>query len=196
MSEKISRKKINEDENFISGRRRGMKLTKLKRENENRDEKIILSAIIVAIIVVSGMLIYSLLTIEEEKFSYIGILDENKTTSNYPDVVYNNTPFFLWIDIGNYEGNLNLYLVNLTLGNVNSTINKTHPSGSSAMYLKSYYCILENDHSKMIHANLSINLIANNSRLIFELWTFNLNNDKFEYMGIWAQIWINITQSS
>lgn len=171
-------------------------MTKLKRENNNQEEKIILIAIIVAIVIVSGMLIYSLLTIEEERFSYIGLLDENKTTNNYPEVVYNNTPFFLWIDIGNYEGNLNLYMINITIGNENSTINKTHPSSSSALYLKNYYCILENDHSKMIFANLSINLIANNTRLIFELWIFNLNNDIFEYMGIWTQLWVNITNSA
>ena len=168
-------------------------MTKLKRENKHREEKIILIAIVVAIIIVSGMLIYSLLTIKQEKISYIGLLDENKTTSDYPDVVYNNTPFYLWVDIGNYEGNLNLYMVNITLGDDNTIINKTSPSGSTALFLKNYIAILENEHTRMIHINLSIDLLKNNSRLIFELWTFNNIGRNFEYMGLWTQIPINIT---
>jgi uncharacterized membrane protein len=170
-------------------------MTKLKREIEHKEEKIILLAIIIAIIIVSGMLIYSLLTIKEEKFSYIGLLDENKTTSDYPDVVYNSTPFYLWVDIGNYEGNLNLYMVNITLGNVNTTINKTNPSGSTALFLKNYLAILENENTRMIQINLSINLLQNNSRLIFELWIFNSIGRNFDYMGLWTQIPINITNS-
>ena len=172
-------------------------MTKLKRKNsDNREEKIILMAIVIAIIIVSAMLIFSIVTIQEEYFSSIGLLDENKTTSDYPQVVQNNTPFYLWVDLGNYEGCINLYIVNITLGNENTTINKSQPSGNSAIFLKNYHCIVENQLTKMIYVNLSINLIVNETRLIFELWKYNSYMKNFQYLGLWCQMPINITKST
>ncbi|MHA1310986.1 MAG: DUF1616 domain-containing protein [Candidatus Helarchaeota archaeon] len=172
-------------------------MTRLKRENSDvKQEKIILSGIIIAIVIVSSMIIYSFFNAQSEHFSSIGLLDENKTTSNYPTTVKNNTPFYLWVDIGNYEGKLNLYLVNITLGNENTTINKSHPSTNTAYFIKKYLVIVENQRSRMIHVNLSINMVINNSRLIFELWKFNSVLKKFQYLGLWTQIWINITKST
>ncbi|MHA1268798.1 MAG: DUF1616 domain-containing protein [Candidatus Helarchaeota archaeon] len=165
-----------------------------KNHLERRQELFILAAIVVAIIVVSAMLIYSFFTIQVERFSYLGLLDENKTTSNYPQTVYNNTPFYLWAEVGNLEGSVNLYLINITLGNENSTINNTEPSGNSALFLKKYLVILENQQSKMVHINISINKIVNNSILIFELWIYDTAISDFQYLGIWVQLWLNITK--
>ena len=168
-------------------------MTKLKTNNsKNAESKIILAGIVIAIIVLSTMFIYSIVTLREETFSSIGLLDENKTTNNYPDNVTRNVPFYLWVDVGNYQGNVNLYLINITLGNENTTISKTAPSSSSAAFLKNYLIIVENSHTRMQLINLSINVTANKQRLIFELWVYNPAIHNFEYLGLWVQIWINI----
>ncbi len=173
-----------------------IKIKKTEKENSSEKEnRIILYSIIIAILIVSVLLITSLMVAQEEHFSSIGILDENKTTNNYPREVQNGTPFYLWAHVNNYEGNLNLYLINITLGDENTTINRDKPSGNSAILLRKYICIVEDQHSKLIFINLTVNTPKNNSRLIFELWIYDSILKDFKYMGLWAQLWINITKS-
>jgi len=42
---------------------------------------------------------------------------------------------------------------------------------------------------------LSVNRSGTNTRIIFELWSYNVPNSGFEYTGLWNQILLNVTST-
>ena len=128
------------------------------------------------------------------QYSELGILGQNQTIGGYPANVIIGKQISLYGYVRNQEGIVTFYNMVVKLGN-----NDTQVSNSTfahAPILASYFHVLGNNQSWTFPVDLSLNQSGTNQRLIFELWSYNETISAFSYMGLWNQIWINVTSTA
>jgi uncharacterized membrane protein len=131
------------------------------------------------------------LPVRDQKYSELGILGPDRTASGYPTIVPANQSFLLYGFVGNHQGNVQDYELLVKLGNQSTLV--TNSTYASAPILATYWHILRENEAWTFPINLSVDRAGNNTRIIFELWSFNAPASGFEYTGLWDQIWLNVT---
>jgi uncharacterized membrane protein len=157
----------------------------------NRQIGIFILASITMIIVIAALA--PLLPSREQRFSELGILGPDQAIKGYPTSVVANQSFLLYGLVGNHEGNVKNYQLVVKLGNQATIV--TNTTYATAPVLAAYWHILRENETWLFPMNLSVNHAANNTRIIFELWSYNVPTSGFKYTGLWNQIWLNVTSS-
>lgn len=151
-----------------------------KSGSKSSEEKIIIITILAAIVIMSGVLGWEMLTepIQNEKFSAMYILDSEKRADNYPKTVVlgTNSTFNLWVGVENQNDKTIDYSVQVRLDNGTST---KDPSTAELVDLSNK--TLANGETWEFPVTISIDQLGSN-RIIFELWVFNETN-VWEYTG-------------
>ena len=129
----------------------------------------------------------------EQHFSELGVLGPNQQIGGYPSKVIVGQPILLFGFIGNHEGSIQLDRVLVKLG-ANSTI-VSNSTAANAPIIYSYSRVLDQNQSYVFPINITLNNQGSYQRLIFELWDYNITVEGFQYTGIWAQLFINVTDS-
>lgn len=154
-------------------------------------------AVILAVSIVASVLgtVLILRPFSSEKFSAIGLLDENCKIGNYPEIAVNGTEIKLCLFVYNHLGEPAYYKVVYRIGN-----NDTLPSNltsSPAQEIKEWKVILNNDENTTFPISVPVFLNANETdkaALIFELWAYNMTIGNWEYTGLWTDLYINVTK--
>jgi uncharacterized membrane protein len=95
--------------------------------------------------------------------------------------------------VGNHEGNVENYQLIVKLGNQATIV--TNTTYANAPVLATYWHIVRESEAWLFPMNLSVNRAGNNTRIIFELWSYDVPTSGFKYTGLWNQIWLNVTST-
>jgi len=155
----------------------------------NRKTATVILASITVLIVVAALA--PLIPVRQPRYSELGILGPNQTTKGYPTSVGVNQQFLLYGFVGNHEGNVENYQMLVKLGNQSTIVsNSTY---ANAPVLATFWRIVREKETWTFPMTLSVNEVGNNTRIIFELWSYDVPASGFEYTGLWDQIWLNVT---
>jgi uncharacterized membrane protein len=129
--------------------------------------------------------------VREEKFSELGVLGPNQTIGGYPTRVVVGHSFLLYGFVGNHEGIAENYRLLVKLGNQSTPV--TNATYAVAPLLATFWRIIDSNQNWLFPMNLTISQAGVYTKLIFELWYYNLSNSSFAYKGLWNQILMNVT---
>jgi uncharacterized membrane protein len=152
---------------------------------------------IAVLVLVTGSIVMAailpLLPVREERFSELGILGPGRTVGNYPRNVKVNQSFLLYGLVENHQGAVESYRVLAKSGNRSTAI--TNNTYANAPVIATYWHILVENQTWVFPMNLTINHSGIATRLIFELWSYNVTDSAFEYTGLWNQVWLDVLTS-
>jgi hypothetical protein len=176
-----------------------IKLKSNKRKNENKedsykiDEQITIVTLIV-IMIVGAFLVsnYFLVDLNKNPFSSLGILGPDGKIGDYPKNVTLGQNFTLYLYVENKEGHIMYYQVLIKVGNATSIVNQTNYLDVPPIAVYSF--ILFNHQIEIRKITLALNMTGENIKLIFELWAYSVTQNNFKYMGIWNQLYLNVTK--
>ena len=161
--------------------------------NEMRDEeKTTIVAVLSAIIILVGLLVYvSLTPPQKEPVISLYLLDSEKKAENYPQllVLGKNNTFLLWIGVENFMGRIEYSSV---LVMVDNGTGHTNPSPLEPVYR--FEKVLLNKETWEFPITISINQTGQH-RIVFELWLFDELDNVFSYSRSWCSIWLDVIES-
>jgi len=155
------------------------------------DKEVGTVALVLVAILAIFVAIQPILPSNAEKFSELGVLGPNQTIANYPTNLTAGQSFTLYGYVGNHEGVVDYYQVMIKLGNQTTQISNT--TAALAPVIASYSQVLDNNQNWTFPIDLSINQTGANLKLIFELWSYNVTTSTFDYIGLWNQLYVNVT---
>jgi uncharacterized membrane protein len=148
------------------------------------EEKIITITVLVAIVVLSGLLVYLVLQpAQKEPFSAIYLLDSEKHTEDFPKTVIlgENSTFSLWVGVENQNDTTLDFIVWMKMDNGTETVNP-----SPANETESFERTLLDDHVWEFQVTINIDQLGSH-RIIFELWFLDEENVP-KYSGNWVSL--------
>ena len=155
----------------------------------NRQTATIILASITILIVVAALA--PLIPVRQPRYSELGILGPDQTAKGYLTSVPVNQSFLLYGFVENHEGNVENYELLVKLGNQSTAV--SNATFANAPVLATYWRIVREKETWTFPMTLSVNQVGNNTRIIFELWSYDIPASNFEYTGLWDQIWLNVT---
>ena len=146
------------------------------------EQKMIIAIILIAIVIMSGFLIHTMLTksVTPEQFSAMYVLDSEKQANNYPQTVVlgTNSTFTLWVGVENQKDETLDYSVQIKLDDGSTT-----EDPSQAEPIQVFNRTLVNGETWEFQVTINIDQPGNN-RIIFELQFYNTETDSWEYAWI------------
>ena len=149
---------------------------------------IILASITILVIIAA---LAPLIPVKEPKYSELGILGPNRTTNGYPTIVPVNQSFLLYGFVKNHEGHVEDYQLLVKVGNQTTLV--SNATYANAPVISTYWQILRENETRTFPMDLSLNQAGNDTRIIFELWSYDVPSSSYVYTGLWDQIWLNVT---
>ena len=132
-------------------------------------DKILKILLIIGIIVVSGFIIYAVLT-PKPGYWYLGILNSDKKAENYPTNAAINESITFYISVGNYLNRDFSFHIEILKGN-NDTVLGSSPSLNATSFLNSSTITLPHRGVWISSAfNVSFSQAGTNQIIIAELW--------------------------
>jgi uncharacterized membrane protein len=160
-------------------------------KNEKQFEKLVKISIIIGILVVTGFIIYYLLT-PEPGFVVLGLLNEEKKAENYPTEVKVGENVSFYVSVENYMNRDFEFRVEILLGDNDTILSSTEPAKNASSYYNTTQVTLKHNEkwiSEML--NVSFSQPGADQRIIIELWEIvNSITEKF-YNNLW--LWLNVT---
>ncbi len=145
-----------------------MELSNLKK-NYKEFENILKILLIIGIIIISGFIIYALLT-PEPGYCYLGILNSDKKAENYPTNAAVNESITFYVSVGNYLNRDFSFHIEILKGN-NDTILGSSPSLNATSFVNSSIITLPHSVDWISSAfNASFSETGTNQIIIAELW--------------------------
>jgi len=161
-------------------------LTSLKK-NYKEFDKILKILLIIGIIIISGFIIYAVLTPKPGYITF-GVLNFNKKAENYPTNATVGENITIYASVGNYLNRDSSFRIEILKGN-----NETIISPTGSLNAKSYInsSIIDLSHGeKWISSAYNVSFLdpGYNQIIIAELWETNIGpNDKY-----WAIFWLRL----
>ncbi len=145
-----------------------MEISNLKK-NYKEFENILKVLLIIGIIIISGFIIYALLT-PEPGYCYLGILNSDKKAENYPTNAAVNESITFYVSVGNYLNRDFSFHIEILKGN-NDTILGSSPSLNATSFVNSSIITLPHSVDWISSAfNASFSETGTNQIIIAELW--------------------------
>ena len=132
-------------------------------------DKILKILLIIGIIIVSGFIIYAVLT-PKPGYWYLGILNSDKKAENYPTNAAVDENITFYISVGNYLNRDFSFHIEILKGN-NDTVLGSSPSLNAASFVNSSTITLCHREVWISSAfNVSFSQAGTNQTIIAELW--------------------------
>ena len=125
-----------------------------------------------------------------ERFSELGLLGSSGKLGGYPSKVVVGQMFNLFLYIGNKEGGIQYYRVDVKLDDQERNLRDVEPL--QAPIIASYSLVLNNSANTTLPISLSVGEVGVNLRLVFELNSFDVKSSTFKYR-LWNQLLLNVT---
>jgi len=155
------------------------------------EEKAIAVAVLSAIIVLAGLLVYMSLTpAPQNPVVALYYLGPGKKAENYPQllVLGENNTFLLWVGVQNFMGRIEYSSV---LVKVDDGTGHVNPSPIDPVYR--FEKVLLNKETWEFPITITINQTGEH-RIVFELWLFNELENVFSYSR-WCSIRLDVIES-
>jgi len=165
-------------------------LTSLKKSYKEFD-KILKILLIIGIIIISGFIIYAVLTPKPGYITF-GVLNSDKKAENYPTNATVGENITIYATVGNYLNRDSSFRIEILKGN-NETIISPTGSLNATSYINSSTIYLSHGEKWISSAyNVSFWEEGYNQIIIAELWETNIGpNDKY-----WAIFWLRLNITS
>jgi uncharacterized membrane protein len=161
--------------------------TDLKTSNKHF-ETLLKVCLIAGIIIVSGFIIYYILT-PEPGYTTFGILNEDQKAENYPTEAVVNETIIFYLTVGNYLDREFSFKFKILKGDNQTVLSSSGSNGS--LYLTEGNYTLNPNESKIYGGyNISFSEVAENQIIITELWQIKNHVEEF-YDILWLRL--NIT---
>jgi len=161
------------------------------KKNYKEFEKILKILLIIGIIIISGFIIYALLTPEPGYITF-GVLNSDKKAENYPTNATTGDNITFYVTVGNYLNRDFSFRIEILKGN-NETILRPTGSSNATSYINSSTIDLPHGENWISSAyNVSFLAPGYNQIIIAELWETNIGpNDKY-----WEIFWMRLNITS
>ncbi|MFX0031655.1 MAG: DUF1616 domain-containing protein [Candidatus Hodarchaeota archaeon] len=151
-------------------------------------EKIVKISVIIGILIVSGFIIYYILT-PEPGFVIFGLLNSEKRAENYPIEANVGENISFYVSVQNYLNRDFTFKVEILTGDNNTILSPTEPAKNATSYYNSSQFTLKHSEgwiSNML--NVSFSLPGANQRIIVELWEISDIEKYFDFLFLWLNI--------
>jgi len=139
------------------------------KKNYKEFDKILKILLIIGIIIISGFIIYALLTPKSGYF-YLGILNSDRKAENYPTNAAVDENITFYVSVGNYLNRDFSFHIEILKGN-NDTILGPSPSINATSFVNSSLITLPHSVDWISSAfNVSFPTAGTNQIIIAELW--------------------------
>ncbi len=139
------------------------------KKNYKEFENILKILLIIGIVIISGFIIYALLT-PEPGYWYLGILNSDKKAEDYPTNAAVDDNITFYISVGNYLNRDFSFRIEILQGN-NDTVLGPFPSINATSYINSSTITLPHGENWISSAfNVSFSQVGTNQIIIAELW--------------------------
>ena len=165
-------------------------LTNHKNKNDlkesNRQFEVLLKiCLIIGILIVSGFIVYYILT-PEPGYVTFGILNEDKKAENYPTKANVNETIPFYLSVGNYLKRDFSFQVRVKNGN-NETYMSSIGSNGTFEFTIGNITLDHKGNWTSEQLNISFSQLGDNQKIIAELW--QIKNNKVEFYNI---LWIRL----
>jgi uncharacterized membrane protein len=172
-------------------------MNEILKKDENKDstasnkqfEKLLKLCLIIGIVVVSGFIVYYLLT-PEPGYVTFGILNENQEAENYPTEASANETIYFYLTVGNYFDRDFIFQIKIKKGNNNTVKSSSTPSNGTLDFTIGNFTLRRNLNWISPKLNVSFSELGENQIIITELWQIENEIEKY-YFILWLQL--NIT---
>lgn len=148
-------------------------------KTSNKHFEILLKiSLIIGIVVVSGFIIYYILT-PEPGYVTFGILNENKEAENYQTEAAVNETISFYVTVENYLNRDFTFRVEILKGNNNTLLSPSIPSNGTLDYSIGNFTLNHNDNWISEQLNVSFSEVGENQIIITELWQIKSEIEEF-----------------
>jgi uncharacterized membrane protein len=139
-----------------------------------------------------GVVVYPVLSSHRviEPFSELGVLGQDGKLGDYPHQVTAGGVVKLFLYVGNDEGSVQYYRVDVKVGDQEQNISDVVPL--DAPVISSYELVISNGANTTTPISFSVDDVGLNRRVVFELYRYDADLGGFNYQ-LWAQLWMNVT---
>jgi len=171
-------------------------MNEINKKNEKIDsktsnkhfEKLLKVCLIIGIVIVSGFIIYYVLTPEQGHVNF-GILNEEQKAENYPTEATVNETITFYLTVGNYLDREFTFRFKIMKGN-NYTLMSSSGSNGSLFLTVGNFILEPNDERIFGDYNITFSEVKTNQIIIAELW--QIKNEVEEFYNI-IYLRLNIT---
>ena len=146
-------------------------------------------SLIIGIIIVSGFIIYYILT-PEPGYITLGILNEDKRAENYPTEASVNETIFFYVNVGNYMNRDYSFRVEILKGDNKTVVLSSGSINATSYFNTSKITLLHNQIWMSEMLNISFSQPGAKQRIIVEIWEI-LNSGIEKYFSN-LYIWLNV----
>jgi len=165
-------------------------LTSLKK-NYKEFDKILKILLIIGIIIISGFIIYAVLTPKPGYITF-GVLNSDKKAENYPTNATVGKNITIYASVGNYLNRDSSFRIEILKGNNETIISPTGSLNATSYINSSIIDLLHGEKWISSAYNVSFSQPGYNQIIIAELWETNIGpNDKY-----WAIFWLRLNITS
>ena len=167
------------------------------KKNETQDLKIsnkhfeivLKISLIIGIIIVSGFIIYYVLT-PEPGYVTFGILNENQEAQNYPTNAMVNETISFYVTVDNKMNREFSFRIEVLKGDNETIVNSSGSINALSYFNTTKMTLLDNQFWISEILNISFSQSGANQRIIVELWEIKNEVEEF-YSNLY--LWLNIT---
>ncbi|MFX0006493.1 MAG: hypothetical protein ACFFA7_06545 [Promethearchaeota archaeon] len=150
---------------------------RLKDQN-NHFEKLLKLCLIFGIIVVSGFVIYFILTPEPGFIAY-SILNENQEAGNYPTKAVANETISFYLNVENHLNREFMFGFKIKKGNEDTLLSSNNPSNGTLYQTIGNFSLNPNEFHIYGEYNISFSEVGEDQIIIAELWQIKHEIESF-----------------
>ena len=172
-------------------------MNEINKRNEKKDltvsnkhfEKLLKICLIIGIVIVSGFIIYYILT-PESGYATLGILNEEQKAENYPTEAIVNETISFYVTVENQMEREFSFRIEILKGDNNTIVNSSGSINSLSYFNTTKTTLLHNQFWMSDMLNISFSQPGAKQRVIVELWEIKGEIEVF-YNNVY--LWLNIT---
>ena len=128
-----------------------------------------------------------------EPFSELGVLGPKMKLGDYPSEISVGESFDLFLYVGNHEGRVVYYRTLIKVGGLETNVSDAEPFDAGVIY--SVDLVLLDERNMTVPLTLSLSESGVNRRVVFELYQYDSDENRFVYSSEWLQMWLNVTSA-
>jgi len=171
-------------------------MNEINKKDEKKDitisnkhfEKLLKVCLIIGIVIVSGFIIYYVLT-PEPGYATLGILNEEQKAENYPTEATINETISFYLTVGNYLDREFTFRFKIMKGNKHTVMSSSGSNGSLFLTIGNF-TLEPNNERTFGDYNITFSEVGTNQIIIAELW--QIKNEVEEFYNI-IYLRLNIT---
>ncbi len=144
----------------------------------NHFEKLLKICLILGIVVISGFIIYFILTPEPGFVAY-SILNENQEAGNYPTEAAANETISFYLTVENRLDREFMFGFKIKKGNKDTLLSSNNPSNGTLYQTKGNFSLTPNEIQIYGEYNISFSEVGEDQIIIAELWQIKHEMEEF-----------------